>query len=92
VADHEFMFALDLSDQAPFDEMLDDVAGSVLRHVGYGGEMTGDLVALLRAALSHRRAPGPQQCRVQFTAHAGELDIVVSGVGGFEWRTTRPLP
>ena len=92
MADREFMFALDLSDRAPFDEMLDDVARHVLRHVGYGGEMTADLVALLRAALSHRRAPGPDQCRVQFTAHAGELDIVVSDVGGREWRTRRPLP
>jgi hypothetical protein len=92
VADHEFMFALDLSDRANFDEMLDDVAGSVLRHVGYGGEMTDDLVATLRAALSHRLGPGPDQCRVQFTAHAGELDIVVSGVDGREWRTRRPLP
>jgi len=86
------MFALDLSDRAHFDEMLDDVARHVLRHAGYGGEMTDELVATLRAALSHRRAPGPDQCRVQFTAHAGELHIVVSGVDGREWRTTRPLP
>ena len=92
MADHEFMFALDLSDRANFDEMLDDVARNVLRHVGYGGEITGDLVALLRAALADRRGPGPDQCRVQFTAHAGELDIVVSGVDGREWRTRRPLP
>ena len=92
MADHEFMFALDLSDQAAFDEMLDDVARSVFRHVGYGGEITGELVALLHAALSYRRDPGPQQCRVQFTAHAGELHIVVSGVSGPEWRTRRPLP
>ena len=63
----------------------------MLRHVGYGGEMTGDLVTLLRAALADRRGRA-DQCRVQFTAHAGELDIVVSGVVGREWRTTRPLP
>jgi hypothetical protein len=86
------MFALDLSDRARFDQMIDDVARNVLGHVGYGSETTGDLVALLRAALSPGGAPGPHRCRVQFSAHAGELHIVVSDVGGREWRTRRPLP
>jgi len=92
VADHEFMFALDLPDRAPFDEMLDDVARNVLGHVGYGGDVTGDLVALLRAALKQSGVRGPRHCRVQFSAHAGELHIVVSDGRGREWRTRRPLP
>ena len=92
MADHEFMFALDLSDRAPFGEMLDDVARNVLEHVGYGCDVTGDLVALLRAALTQSEVVGPRHCRVQFSAHAGELRVVVSDGAGREWRTRRPLP
>ena len=86
------MFALDLPDRAPVDEMLDDVARHVLGHVGYGCDVTGDLVALLRAALTESGVRGARHCRVQFSAHAGELHIVVSYGGGREWRTMRPLP
>jgi hypothetical protein len=92
VADHEFMFALDLSDRMPFDEMLDDVARNVLGHVGYACDVTGDLVGLLHAALTQSGVRGPRHCRVRFSAHAGELHIVVSDGGGREWRTRRPLP
>jgi hypothetical protein len=92
VADHEFMFALDLPDRALFDEMVDDVARNVLGHVGYGCDVAGDLVGLLRAALTQSGARGPRHCRVQFSAHAGELQIVVSDGGGRRWRTRRPLP
>jgi hypothetical protein len=86
------MFALDLSDRAPFDQMLDDVARNVLAHVGYGSNVAGDVVALLRAALAQSGVRGPRHCRVQFSAHAGELHIVVSDDGGREWRTRHPLP
>jgi hypothetical protein len=92
VADREFMFALDLSDRAAFEEMLDDVARNVLGYVGYGCDVTGDLVALLHAARSQGGVGGPQHCRVQFSAHAGQLHVVVSDGGGREWRTSRPLP
>ena len=86
------MFALDLPDRAPFDEMLDDVARNVLGHVGYGCDVTGDLVALVRAALTQSGVSRPRHCLVQFSAHAGELHVVVSDGGGREWRTRRPLP
>ena len=92
MADHEFMFAIDLPDRAAFDDMLDDVARKVLDHVGYGCGVTGDLVALLRAALTPSQVRGPHRCRVQFDAHADELRIAVSDGGGREWRTRRRLP
>ncbi len=89
---HQFLFALDLSDHAHFDEMLGEVARDVLAHAGYAHDAVAELVALLRAALTEGAAHAPRQCRVQFSAHGGELQIVVSYGGGREWRTTRPLP
>ena len=89
---HEFLFALDLSDQAPFDEMLREVATNLLGHIGYACDAIAELVALMHAARTQGRAHGPHHCRVQFSAHAGDLQIVISYTGGSEWHTTRPLP
>jgi len=89
---HQFLFALDMSDHAHFDEMLGEVARNVLGHVGYAHDAIAELVALLRAALTEGTAHAPQHCRVQFSTHSGELQIVVSYGGGREWRTKRPLP
>ena len=89
---HQFLFALDLSDHAHFDEMVAEVAKNVLGHVGYAHDTTAELVALLHAALAEGAAHASHQCRVQFSAHAGELQIIVLYGGGREWRTRRPLP
>ena len=89
---HQFLFALDLSDHAHFDDMLAEVAKNVLGHVGYGHDTTAELVALLHAALAEGAARVSHQCRDQFSAHGGELQIVISYGGGREWRTRRPLP
>ena len=89
---HEFLFALDLPDQVPFDEMLGEVARNVLGHVGYAYDAIAELVALMHAALAESAAHPPRHCRLQFSAHAGDLQIVVSYGGGREWRTKRPLP
>ncbi len=89
---HQFLFALDLSDRAHFDEMVAEVARNVLGHVGYAHDTTADLVALLHAALVERAAHASRPCRVQFSADAGQLQIVVSSGGGQEWRTRRALP
>ena len=89
---HQFLFALDLSDRAHFDEMLGEVARNVLGHVGYAHDAAAELIALLHAALAESAAHASHHCRVQFSAGSGELQIVVSYGGGREWRTKRPLP
>lgn len=90
--DREFLFALNISDQQYFDDMLGDVASSLLNHVGYSADAAGQIVAALHQALAEGAAGGRRQCDVRFSVGAGELQIVVSYVGGREWRTARPLP
>jgi hypothetical protein len=93
VPEREFVFALKLAPADPgdrYDAMLDELATSVLGHVGYTQATIGEIVATLRDALAE--GAGLRQCDVQFRAAAGELHIVVSYSGGRQWRTSRPLP
>jgi hypothetical protein len=89
---HEFLFALQLSDEPHFDAMIAELAGAVLVHVGYQAAAVDELRALLRSALASGLTNGELRCSVQFRAEGGELQIVVASPGGAEWRTSRALP
>ena len=90
--DLEFLFALELSDEAPFDVMLTQVAAAVSSYAGYAGDGLAEVTALLHEELAAGAAAGHHRCDVQFRAHAGELQITVSYPGRPEWRITRALP
>ena len=92
MSDHDFLFALDLSDEPHFDTMLGELAGTVLKYVGYQPPAIDELKSALKQALSAGAANGQSHCDVRFRAHAGELVITVAYQGRAEWRTTRPLP
>lgn len=83
-----FVFALQLSDPARDHEMLEEVARTILGHVGYSPTAVTELVDLVRQAFVNGHGP----CDVRFEAKAGELLVVVSPREGREWHTTRPLP
>ena len=89
---HEFLFEVEVADQVRVDDMLVDLATTILGRVGYGSAVVEDLVRSVRAEVARCVSAGPLQCRVQFRARAGELQIVVTGSGGREWRNSRPLP
>lgn len=91
MSDHDFVFALDLSDPAQLDSMLVAVARAVFTHVGYPAEATGELTAALRSAVIETTSAG-RRCAVRFHAREGELQMMVSCDGGGEWRASRPLP
>ena len=90
--DHEFLFEVDVSDEVPVGDMLGDLAAKILGRAGYGSSVVEEIVRAVRAEVARGVSGGRAQCRVQFRAGAGELQIVVSGAGGHEWRNSRPLP
>lgn len=92
MSDHEFLFALELSDEARYGEMLNEVAAAVLGYAGCPNGAMDATTASLRKALSAAAADGHSRCDVRFTAHAGELLIIVACAGRPEWRTTLTLP
>ena len=90
--DHEFLFALQLSDEPPFEGMLAELSSAVLTHVGYAPPAVAELGGVLRKALADGHVSGHTRCHVRFRALSGEIQISVAYEGGAEWRTTRPLP
>jgi len=91
VPDQDFLFALDAPGEPPFD-MLAELARSVLGHIGYPSPAIDAVNRELRAAVTARAATGHRRYEVRFIAQAGELQIVLAGVGGPDWCTRRPLP
>jgi hypothetical protein len=92
VADHEFLFALDISDDADAGLMLGALCTAVLGHVGYAAPAVAELTRALADAVAQGGARGTRRCDVRFVAHGGHLQIVVACAGAAEWRTSRPLP
>ncbi len=90
--DHDFVFALDISDDRESGRILEQLCATVLGHVGYGAPMVAELTAALAAAVTPREAGQPRRCGVRFVARGGELLIEVARAGEPDWRATRPLP
>jgi len=92
VPDQDFLFSLDVSGDPESDQMLAEVARTVLGQCGYATSAVDALAGELRVALAGRIADGRRRCEVRFRAEAGQLEIVVAGAGRPEWRTIWPLP
>jgi hypothetical protein len=90
VAESEFLFALELSDEASFERMLTEIADAVFLHLGLGRPVVDALVGDVGQAL--KAGGGDRRCEVRFVVGAGQLDVVVTHSGVPEWRTRRPLP
>ena len=92
MSDQDFLFALDVSGDPADDPMLTDLTRSVLRHVGYASGAVDAVATQLHGALAERRASGNGRSAIRFRSESGQLEIVVSGAGRADWRTTWPLP
>ena len=91
MSNRDFLFALRLSDEAPFDDMLGEVAACVLGRVGCGERVAREIMGLMHGALAEGVTEGLQQCEVQFRVRGGDLQIAVAFRGGREWKTTRSI-
>jgi hypothetical protein len=78
VPEQEFLFALDMSGEPPFERMLVELTRTVLGHVGCASPAIDALTGQLGAALTERAANGRGRCEVRFRARAGELEIVMA--------------
>ena len=92
MSDHDFLFALDLSDEPHFDRMLQELARVVLRYVGFDAPGIDAVIGELRPALAAGAAEGHDGCDVRFRADGGTLHITVAFAGGRHWETARTLP
>jgi len=92
VPDRDFLFEVRVADRLRLDDMLTDVAGRLLGRLGYASEDVADVVASMDAELNRDEPGAADQCVVRFSAHEGELRIMISLAGGREWRRARPLP
>ena len=92
MADQDFFFALDVSGDPASDQMLAEVARTVLGQVGYAASAIDALTGQLKTVLAERVSEGKRRCQVRFQSQAGQLEIVVAGSGRPDWRTTWPLP
>ena len=92
MADHDFLFALDLSDEPHFDRMLQELSRVVLRYVGFDAASADAVTRDVRTALASGAAEGRERCDVRFRAGDGSLRISVAFAGGRSWETARVLP
>ena len=90
--DHQFVFALKLSDDHGFDALLGDLAECVLTRIGYATAVIADILAKLRETLEQGGTGKRRGTDILFRAEVGQLIIVVSQAGGREWRMARALP
>ena len=88
---HDFVFALELSGEAPLDRLVGEVAAAVLIYAGSPAAASAELTDAVRNAVTDRAARGASRCDVRFSVQAGELEIVVSCAGHEPWRTSRRL-
>jgi hypothetical protein len=89
VPSHRFTFTVAATTEGPFDEMLADLAASVLNYLGFGPAAIADTLRELRIIVA---TVGARGCEAQFVADGRELQIAVVPTAGREQRLVRPLP
>ncbi len=92
MASQEFFFALEFSSQGAPLGLVEELASQVLRYVGCAQDSAPDLTHALGQATSKGTAGGERRCDVQFRAHRGTLEILVSSNGGRIWQETIEIP
>ena len=91
MSDHDFLFTLRLPDDGRLDAMLGELTTSVLRHVGYAAGDIAELGREIRAGIERGKSASAEY-GVQFRAHGGELEIIVSQGDRSVFRAARRLP
>ena len=86
--EQEFVFSLELSGEAGFEDMVNDIACSVLASAGYAGDpapLAEAIGQVLSAAGAHAHSV------LRFDSHDGKLRIAVATDGHPRWQTSVDL-
>ena len=89
---HEFFFALEFSSQGVPASLVEDLASQVFRYVGCSAATVSGLTEAFEEATAGSAVGGHPRCDVQFRAHNGKFDVLVSSNGGRIWQETLPIP
>ena len=91
MAPETFYFALEFSSRAVSASLLGDVARQVLGHVGCSRHDLPELAGALEQAAGNGNGT-ERRCDVQFRAHNGTLEILVSSEDGRIFQTSQSIP
>ena len=89
MTDQEFVFSLEMSGEAGFERMVNDLARSVLGSMGYADDpapLCSAIAQVLAAAGAHTHSV------LRFQGHDGKLRISVMADGHARWQTSIALP
>jgi hypothetical protein len=89
VSAQDFLFSLELSGEAGFEDMVNEIACTVLGSAGYAGDPAPLAEAIgqaLAAAGTHAHSV------LRFHLHDGKLRIAVATDGHARWQTAVDLP
>jgi hypothetical protein len=89
VADHEFLFEIELRGPIPSREMLSQLASQMFEHVGCSSADLPRMVDELQSAVAACASATPVGLR--FRAHGGRLEIDVTSGGGAVWHASRQM-
>ena len=92
MASHDFFFALEFSSQGAPAPLVEELASQVLKYVGCTATPVPQMTAALEHAVAKTTAGGERRCDVQFRAHAGKLDILITSNGGRVFQETVAIP
>lgn len=82
MASHDFFFALEVSSQGAPAALVDDLAQQIFKYVGCASTSIPAMTEAIERAVEKTDTVGVRRCDVQFRAHAGKLDIMISSNGG----------
>jgi hypothetical protein len=91
VAPPEFFFTLEFSSQGTPTPLVQELSDQVCRFVGCPEASLAKMSEALDRATA-ATAVGPRRCDVQFRAHGGKLDVLVTANAGRVWQETIVIP
>ena len=91
MAPPEFFFTLEFSSQGTPTPLVQELSDQVCRFVGCSEASLAKMSEALERATA-ATAVGQRRCDVQFRAHGGKLDVLVTANAGRVWQETIIIP